>query len=319
MIDGDDSRFHPEDFTVPPKWIPFPSKVAYRLHEAKRIPHRFEVDKSGIPKHIFRSSVSSVMASSDIIALRSCFELEADFLRLVRELHGKPVFPVGLLPPLTLDGNGDEDDTWLKIRDWLDKQEKGSVVYIAFGSEVDLSQNEFTELALGLELSGLPFFWASRKRNDYSAELPDGFEERVEGRGMFWTSWVPQPRILSHESVGGFLTHCGFSSIIDALYSGRALIMLPITFDHGLIARVFEDKKVGVEITRDEEDGSYTRDSVADSVKLVMVEEEGKLYRENAKQMSKLFANEELHDRYIDQFVELLQTHRVGCTESPVF
>ncbi|KDP29787.1 hypothetical protein JCGZ_18722 [Jatropha curcas] len=258
------------------------------------------------------------MAGCDIVAIRSCFELEADFLGLVGELHGKPVFPVGLLPQLTLDGNGDEDDAWLKIRDWLDEQKKGPVVYIAFGSEVDLNQREFTELALGLELSGLPFFWAIRKRDDNKVELPDGFEERVKGRGLVWTSWVPQPRILSHESIGGFLTHCGYSSIIDALYFGCALIMLPIAFDHGLIARVFKDKKVGVEVTRQEDDGSFTRDSVADSVRLIMVDEEGKLYRENAKEMSKLFADKELQDRYINKFVEFLQTQRVGRSDSPL-
>ena len=91
---------------------------------------------------------------------------------------------------------------------WTNK--KGSVVYVALGSEVRPSQEDLNELALGLELSGLPFFWALRKRSilgdSDSTELPDGFEDRIKGRGVVYTSWVPQLKILAHDSVGGFLT-----------------------------------------------------------------------------------------------------------------
>jgi hypothetical protein len=31
------TRTEPEHFTVPPKWVPFPTKVAYRLFEVKKI------------------------------------------------------------------------------------------------------------------------------------------------------------------------------------------------------------------------------------------------------------------------------------------
>jgi len=39
------------------------------------------------------------------------------------------------------------------------------VVYVAFESEVTLSDEEFIEIAMGLELFGFPFFWALRKQN----------------------------------------------------------------------------------------------------------------------------------------------------------
>ncbi|EEF30003.1 UDP-glucosyltransferase, putative [Ricinus communis] len=273
MINGDDPRTKAEHLTVPPDWVPFSSKVAFRLHEAKRALDHLGMNNSG-------------------------------------QLHGKPVLPVGILPPSALDSSDDKDDTWIEISSWLDKHNKGSVVYIAFGSESAPSQEELEELALGLELSGLPFFWTLRKRNnDDSIKLPDGFEERVKGRGLVWMSWAPQVKILAHESVGGFLTHCGYSSIIEALHFGRALIMFPLSLDQGLIARVFEEKKVGVEIKRDEENGWFTKDSVAESLKLVMVKTEGNVYRDKAKEMKKVFGNKELHDRYMGHFVEFLQNH----------
>ncbi|KAJ9190063.1 hypothetical protein P3X46_001297 [Hevea brasiliensis] len=308
MINGEDPRTGPEDFTVPPEWIPFPSKIAFRLHEAKQaFRNHFEVNDSGF-SDVFR--LGSVMGGCDVIAIRNCNELESNFSRLVGELHTKPVLPTGLLPPADFDGSRDQDDVWLTIKEWLDKQNKGSVVYIAFGSESELSQPELHELALGLELSGLPFFWALRKR-DNSVKLPDGFEERVKGRGIVWTSWVPQLRIMGHESVGGFLTHCGYASIIEALYFELPLIMLPISLDQGLIARIFGEKKVGIEVTKDE-DGSFRREWVAESLRFVMVEKEGKPYRDGAKEMKKLIADKDVHDRYVDHFIEFMQNHRVA-------
>jgi hypothetical protein len=279
MLNGDDPRTEPQHLTVPPKWVTFPSKVAFRIHEAKRLLDQIEVNSSGVTD-VFRWG--SVLAGCDVIAVRSCLELEADFLRLVEDLHCKPVIPVGL-PPSTQSRESGVDEKWVTISEWLDKQTQGSVVYIAFGSELTINQNEITELALGLELSGLPFFWALRNRDD-SVRLPDGFEERVKGRGVVWTSWAPQLRIMAHESVGGFLTHCGFSSVAEALSFGIALMMLPFAIDQGSIARVFEEKKVGIEVPRDEQDGSFTRNSVAESLRLVIVDKEGSAYRENAKQ-----------------------------------
>ncbi|GAA0186289.1 hypothetical protein LIER_33577 [Lithospermum erythrorhizon] len=45
--------------------------------------------------------------------------------------------------------------SWLPWKNFLDKQNKGSVVYVSFGSEAALSQEELNELALELKKSGL--------------------------------------------------------------------------------------------------------------------------------------------------------------------
>uniref|UniRef100_A0A2N9GT36 UDP-glycosyltransferases domain-containing protein n=1 Tax=Fagus sylvatica TaxID=28930 RepID=A0A2N9GT36_FAGSY len=154
----------------------------------------------------------------------------------------------------------------------------------------------------------IPFFWALRKRSgSVAVELPEGFVERTKNRGVVWTDWAPQLRILAHESVGGFLSHCGWSSVIEALEFGRALIMLPFLVDQGLIARFLEEKQTAIEIPRNEEDGSFSRDSVAQTLTLVMKDEEGKIYRDKAKEMSTIFADEDLQYRYIDKFVEFLE------------
>ncbi|THG12597.1 hypothetical protein TEA_011165 [Camellia sinensis var. sinensis] len=71
-----------------------------------------------------------------------------------------------------------------------------------------------------------------------SVELPNGFEEQTRSRGVVWKSWVPQLKILGHESVKGFLTHNGWSSVIEGLQFGKPLIILPFMVDQGLNARL---------------------------------------------------------------------------------
>ncbi|PSS30031.1 UDP-glycosyltransferase [Actinidia chinensis var. chinensis] len=301
----DDDRTKPEDFTVPPKWIPFETSLSFRVFEIKRvIDDLVRVDDENIPgNYRFGESIDGC----DVIAVRSSYEFEPEWLKLLEEIHQKPVIPVGLLPAAAVDG-GEE---WRGIKEWLDGKPKESVVYVAFGSEARPSQLEVTELAHGLERSELPFFWVLRKVAGCEAiELPDGFEERTKGIGVVCSSWAPQLRILSHESVGGFLTHSGWSSVVEGVQFGKALILLTFLADTGLIARLLEEKKMGYSIPRDELDGSFTCDSVAESLRLVMVEEGGKTYRDRVKEMSGLFGDMDMQDKYVDNFLNYLMTHR---------
>ncbi|KAL7612502.1 hypothetical protein Lser_V15G06939 [Lactuca serriola] len=312
MINGSDDRTSVEDFLTPPKWVPFPSKICYRRHEADWMVDSSSPNASGV-SDVYRSGM--IFMGSNCVFMRYCFEFEPQWLTLLEELHHLPVIPVGLMPPTTSADVGDEkDDTWLTIKNWLDGHQKGHVVYVALGSEVMLSKTDVSELALGLELSGLPFIWAFRKpagsTESDSVELPDGFLERIRNRGMVWTSWVPQLQILSHDSVGGFLTHCGWSSIVEGLMLGHPLIMLPFLVDQGLNARALVDKKVGIEVPRNEHDGSFTKNSVADSLSSVVVEDEGKVYKENAMALSRIFDDMKLQQKYTNEFVEYLEKHR---------
>ncbi|KAG7968111.1 hypothetical protein I3843_08G135900 [Carya illinoinensis] len=230
-----------EHFLVPPRWIPFPSRIVYRPYEAKKLFENTEVNASGV-SDLFR--FMTMCLGTEVVAIKTCIEVEPEWLNLFGELLHIPVVPVGLLPPSPQEGNDNKDSTSDAIAEWLDKQEKGSVVYVALESEIRPSQEDFNELALGLEQSRLPFFWALRKSSGgESIELPEGFEERTEGRGIVWTGWAPQFKILGHESVGGFVTHCGWSSVTEAFQFGRVLIMLPFIGDQGLVARFLEESR----------------------------------------------------------------------------
>ncbi|KAK6778995.1 hypothetical protein RDI58_025713 [Solanum bulbocastanum] len=91
---------------------------------------------------------------------------------------------------------------------WLDKQETNSVIYVSFGTSTSLSNEEIEELAFGLEKSMQKFIWVLRDvdRGDVFADeerkgqLPEGYEERIKGRGIIVRDWAPQLEILAHLS-----------------------------------------------------------------------------------------------------------------------
>ncbi|XP_076934599.1 UDP-glycosyltransferase 91D2-like [Bidens hawaiensis] len=311
MINGLDIRKTIEDFLTPRKWIPFPSKVCYRKHEADWLMTNFSVKASDEVSDTYR--LGMVLKGSDCMFIRHCYEFEPQWLSLLEKLHQLPVVPLGLMPPETPAIVG--DNTWVTIKKWLDGQEKGQAVYVALGSEFMVTNTQLVELALGLELSGLPFFWALRKptagsTNQDSIELPVGFLERTRDRGVVWTSWVPQIQILSHESVCGFLTHCGWSLIVEGLMSGHPLTMLPISGEQALNSRVLEDKQVGIVIPRNEEDGFFTKESVAASLRSVRVNGERKIYKANAVELRQKFGDTKLQKKYIDDFIDYLEKKR---------
>ncbi|KAK9093514.1 hypothetical protein Syun_028425 [Stephania yunnanensis] len=298
------------DFTSVPKWIPYPSNVVLRKHEIKRILH--SVHQGGNASKVLDGyRLGSVVQGCDVVLIRSCNKLESNALRLLEtDIYEKPIIPVGLLPPYVEEM---EESMDADIREWLDRQKPESVVYVALGTEACLTQEEINELAHGLELSELPFFWVFRKLSVLDAinvELPSGFKERIGDRGVVWEgSWAPQVNILAHPSVGGFLTHCGWNSIIEALGFGRALILFPYLSEQGLNARMMESSNVGLEIPRDEHEGSFTSKSVAESLKMVMVEEEGEHLRSNAREIKQIFGDRDLHDGYIDNLIHYLKNH----------
>ncbi|KAL3524973.1 hypothetical protein ACH5RR_013345 [Cinchona calisaya] len=307
-----ESREAPEDFTVKPKWVPFETNVAFKLFEILRIFDAITGDDDNV-SDAYRFGCS--VEGCDFLAIRSCSEFEPEWLKVLEEIHRKPVIPVGQLPTTGNDEKDQKkDDAWGCIKEWLDKQEKGSVVYAAFGSEAKPSQAELEEISLGLELSGFAFFWVLRtKRGDDDPEvieLPDGFEERTKDRGVVCTSWAPQLKILSHDSVGGFLTHSGWSSVVEAIQFEKPLILLTFLADQGINARVLEEKKMGYPIPRDDSDGSFTRDSVAGSLRLVMIEEEGKVYRDKIKEMKGLFCDENRQNCYVENLLAFLQSYK---------
>ncbi|KAJ0451650.1 putative soyasaponin III rhamnosyltransferase [Helianthus annuus] len=308
-MSGGDERTSVDDFVKRPNWVSFESEVRPSAFHVTRIMQNLTTDDENV-SDTYR--LATTIRGCDAVVMRSSFAFEPDWLSLLTELYRKPVITIGLLPTKANDNNDSDDTSWLETKHWLDKREKGSVVYIAFGTETKPSQYELTQLALGLELSGLPFFWVLNDQrglsDDEVIELPSGFEERTRGQGMVCKSWAPQFKIVSHDSVGVLLIHSGMGSLVDGLQLGKPLVLLPFTFDQGLIASYLVEKKMACMVYREDVDGSFTPESVADSLSLVMVKEDGKMYRERAKEMMSLLGDKNVQDKCLDELMCFLQS-----------
>ncbi|KAJ1286361.1 hypothetical protein BS78_03G347400 [Paspalum vaginatum] len=302
---GKYARTKPEHLTVVPDYVPFPTTVAYRGFEARSFFRpTFVPDDSGVSE-AYR--FGKCVEGSQVVGIRTSAEFEPEWLPVLGELYQRPVVPVGLFPPPPTQDVGGHEATL----QWLDRQAPGSVVYAAFGSEAKLTSAQLQTIALGLEASGLPFFWAFRPPVDADegkTGLPEGFEERVDGRGLVCRGWAPQARLLAHESVGGFLTHAGWNSITEGLAHGVRLVLLPLMFDQGLNARLLVEKKVSVEVARDEEDGSFEPKDIAAALRRVVVEE-GDVFGDKVKQLAKVFGNDEVNDQCVRDFLRCLSEY----------
>jgi hypothetical protein len=271
------------------------------------------ISVQGVPATSIAERVSSTLERCDLVAMRSCVEWEPDSVPLASTFGGKPVVPFGLLPPSPDGGRrGDSGKDGAAVR-WLDAQPAMSVVYVALGSEVPLRPEEVHELALGLELAGTRFLWALRKPplGSDAVLLPAGFEERTRGHGLVMNGWVPQLEILAHDAVAVFLTHCGWNSTVEGLLFGRPLVMLPIMGDQEPNARLMERRKVGAQVPRNQNDGTFDREGVAAAIRAVAVEEEGRrVFAANAKKLQEIVSDTECHERYIDRFIQQLRCYK---------
>ncbi|KAL2465178.1 UDP-glycosyltransferase 83A1 [Abeliophyllum distichum] len=81
-------------------------------------------------------------------------------------------------------------------------------------------------MALALELSDRPFLWVVRS----NFANPDGFLERVAERAKI-VEWAPQEQVLSHSSIGCFVSHCGWNSTMEGLSMGVPFLCWPHFLD----------------------------------------------------------------------------------------
>ncbi|KAI6692096.1 hypothetical protein NL676_019806 [Syzygium grande] len=164
--------------------------------------------------------------------------------------------------------------------EWLDQREAESVVYVNYGCITVMTEEHLKEFAWGLANSKHPFFWVIRPdvvMGD-SAILPPEFLEEVKDRG-FLTSWCPQDQVLSHGSVGAFLTHCGWNSTLEGICGGVPLICWPFFAEQTTNCRyACTEWGIGMEVNQD-----VRREEIEALVREVMEGVGGKKMRENAK------------------------------------
>ncbi|KAK1586207.1 hypothetical protein Q3G72_000127 [Acer saccharum] len=178
----------------------------------------------------------------------SVYELETQAINSLQAEFPFPVYAIGPAIPYfqVLNQSASAASTTTSLINspnyylqWLDSQPAGSVLYVSLGSFLSVSSTQMDEI--------------------------------VAGMGMV-LPWCDQLRVLSHSSVGGFWTHCGFNSTLEALYAGVPMLTFPIFSDQVPNSKqIAEDWKVGCRVKRETgSDYLVSREEILDLVKRFM-------------------------------------------------
>jgi len=215
------------------------------------------------------------------IIINTCHDLEDAVIDAMSSIL-PPIYTIG---PLTLlyhqildsslkaigsNNLWKEDASCLK---WLERKAPGSVIYVNFGSFTVMTNQQLMEFAWGLSNSGYDFLWVIRPDivMGGSATLPKEFLDETSERGLL-TTWCPQEEVLMHPSVGGFLTHCGWNSMMESISAGVPMICWPYFADQQTNCRyACSEWGIGMEINND-----VKREEVESLIKEMMEGEKGK-------------------------------------------
>ncbi|XP_020217726.1 UDP-glycosyltransferase 72E1-like [Cajanus cajan] len=239
---------------------------------------------------------AKAIVTADGILINTWQDLEPAATKAVRE-HGslgRFVYPVG---PLVRTVERKQEHEVLR---WLDRQPGESVIYLSFGSGGTLSEEQMREVAFGLELSQQRFVWVVRPPNEDASGsffdvasggdvavgyLPEGFVKRTENVGFVVPMWAPQAEILGHPATGGFVTHCGWNSVLESVLNGVPMVAWPL-YAEQLMNAFMLSGELGVAVrVASEEGGVVRREQVAELVRRVMVGSEGGAMRKKVKEV----------------------------------
>ncbi|KAJ6314662.1 hypothetical protein OIU78_018190 [Salix suchowensis] len=243
---------------------------------------------------LFELNMASLIAAINSYGtiINSFYELEATFADHWNKDSGNKAWCIGplcLVDAPRAEREPHEKPTWIK---WLDQklQQGRSVLYVAFGSQVDISPQQLKEIAIGLKESSVNFLWVTRaKELELGGESE--LEERIGDRGIVVREWVDQREILMHQSVSGFLSHCGWNSVLESICAGVPILAWPMMAEQPLNARmVAEEIKVGlrVETCNGSVRGFVKWEGLKKMVEELMEGDMGKEVRKNVKEYREL-------------------------------
>lgn len=230
---------------------------------------------------------------ADGILINTFEELEPKAMKALRSgLWSHKMPPVYCIGPLVTPAEDNRNEAKHECLTWLDSQPKRSVVFLCFGSMGAFSSEQIKEIAIGLENSGQRFLWVVKIQDepnkliesqldpDLDSVLPEGFLDQTKDRGMVVKSWAPQAQVLQHESVGGFMSHCGWNSTLEAVTYGVPMICWPLYAEQRLNKVILVEEIKIAALMNGYDEGLVRADEVETKVRWLMESEGGKALKE---------------------------------------
>ncbi|KAJ1293636.1 hypothetical protein BS78_01G083900 [Paspalum vaginatum] len=210
------------------------------------------------------------------VVVNTFVDLEQPYCEEFSRVDARRAYFVGplALPSCSAVHRGGESN--VDCLSWLSTKPSQSVVYVCFGSWAHFSATQARELALGLEASDRPFLWVVRSDDSSKSNqwAPEGWEQRVANRGLVVRGWAPQLAVLAHTSVGAFMTHCGWNSVLEAASAGVPVLTWPLVFEQFINERLVTEVAAfgarvwdgGKRSERDEEAETVPAEAIARAV-----------------------------------------------------
>ncbi|KOM57510.1 hypothetical protein LR48_Vigan11g054300 [Vigna angularis] len=271
-------------------------------------------------------------ALANAIFVNTFHELEPKTLEALGSggISTVPVYPVGPIirepsprSPSPSPSPSSDEVKRSEIVEWLNRQEEESVVFVSLGSGYTMSGEEIKEMALALELSENKFVWSLRpsvnkaghdhyltagdetgsttstvSNVEKSDLFPDEYH-RIQRNGIVITDWAPQLDILKHPSIGGFVSHCGWNSVMESVSCGVPIVGLPIFADQMMNATMLvEEVGNAVRVKASPSTNMVQGDELGKAIRKIMNKDdkEGCVIRERAKQLKHLAERAWSHD-----------------------
>ncbi|CAN6249418.1 unnamed protein product [Urochloa humidicola] len=187
--------------------------------------------------------------AADGILVNTFEELERGSAALLAEATGKKVFAVGsvsLCRSPSLDPNSMSDDA-RRCMAWLDGKKAKSVLYVSFGSGGRMPPAQLMQLGMALVSCPSPVLWIIKGADSLPGDIKEWLRENTDGDGVASSKclvvrgWAPQVAILAHPAVGGFMTHCGWGSTLEAVAAGVPLATWPFFAEQFINERLIVD------------------------------------------------------------------------------
>ena len=142
------------------------------------------------------------------------------------------------------------------IQQFLDNSPDG-VVYVSFGSIVDkLPDSMLAKMADAFQMTTYRIIWKRKKQP--TIHLPED--------KFLVLPWAPQTDILAHPNTKSFVSHCGYSSSLEAVYYGVPIIGIPFLADQRGNANLMEHKGYAKKLDA----ASFTAEELAAAIEEVI-------------------------------------------------
>jgi hypothetical protein len=208
-------------------------------------PFRLRLSRRQLPPHFMPTTsvagkalqgIRDFDVAADGFVVHTFEELESGSTALLAEATGKKVIavgPVSLCCAPSLDPRLVSNDDARRCMAWLDAKAPKSVVYVSFGSFGRMPPAQLMQLGMALVACRSPVLWLVKGADSLPDDVKDWLRENTDADGVAGSKclvvrgWAPQVAILAHPAIGGFVTHCGWGSIMEAVAAGVPMATWP--------------------------------------------------------------------------------------------